>query len=104
MAIRRMVVRPGQQPTAEQRARIKQAAARPIVYDEDAPELTDDELARFAVLAAEQRAEREKQTVSLKLAPSTVAKAKQLGRGYTEVLSRLLTMALDNPEMVRRCM
>ena len=47
MAIHKMVVRSGQKPTEEQRKRIRRAASMPITYDEDCPELTDQELREF---------------------------------------------------------
>ena len=37
----------GAKPTAEQRARIRALKNRPIVFDEDCPELTEDELKEF---------------------------------------------------------
>jgi len=38
---------PGQLPTPEQLARIKEAAKYPIVYDEDCPEMTEEQLKQF---------------------------------------------------------
>ena len=104
MAMRSMVVKMGQKPTEEQRRKIKAIADRPITYDDEAPELTDEQYKAFAIMAEEQRKARKKELISLRLEPSTLEKAKMLGRGYTGVLSRLLTMALDNPEMVRKCL
>jgi hypothetical protein len=37
----------GTKPTPEQLARLKEAAKRPIVYTEDCPEPTDEQLAEF---------------------------------------------------------
>ena len=104
MAIRKMTVKVGQKPTEEQKKRIREAMKRPIVYDDDAPELTEEQYRAFAIAAEEQRKARRKEIVSLRLSHDTLEKAKLLGRGYTGVLSRLLTMALDNPDMVRKCL
>ena len=104
MAISRMTVKVGQKPTKEQKKRIREAMKRPIVYDDDSPELTEEQYKAFAVVAAEQRKARKKELVSIRLSHDTLEKAKMLGRGYTGVLSRLLTMALDNPDMVRKCL
>jgi len=41
MAISKMIVTEGQKQTAEQCHRIKEAMKRPIVYDDDSPELTE---------------------------------------------------------------
>lgn len=51
MAIHRMYVKPGQKPTEEQLERIRQASSFPITYDEDCPELTDEQYAEFARIA-----------------------------------------------------
>lgn len=48
--------------------------------------------------------ERRKMLVSIRLSPETFEKAKKLGRGYTGILSRLLDMALSNPDMVKKCL
>ncbi len=104
MAIRKMTVKAGQKPTEGQRQRIREAMKRPIVYDDDSPELTEEQYKAFAVVAEEQRRARRKEIVAIRLSHDTLEKAKMLGRGYTGVLSRLLTMALDNPDMVRKCL
>ena len=104
MAISRMTVKVGQKPTKEQKKRIREAMERDIVYDDDAPELTDEQYKAFAIVAEQQRKGRKKELVSIRLSHDTLEKAKMLGRGYTGVLSRLLTMALDNPDMVRKCL
>lgn len=104
MTIIRKMIYEGQQPTAEQIKEIEEAAKRPITFDEDCPELTEEQIKQFAMLARKQRAERRKQIVSLRLSPTTLDKAKALGKGYTAVLSRLLDMAINNPEMVKKCL
>ena len=104
MARSKMTVKVGQKPTEEQKQRIREAMNRDIVYDEDAPELTDEQYKAFAIAAEQQRMARKKVLVSIRLSQDTLEKAKLLGRGYTGVLSRLLTMALDNPDMVRKCL
>lgn len=40
MAIHRVFVKIGQKPTEKQRKRLRKAAALPITYDDDSPELT----------------------------------------------------------------
>ena len=37
-------LKPGQKPTPEQIARIREAAKRPIVFDEDCPPMTEEQL------------------------------------------------------------
>lgn len=104
MAIERMIVKIGQEPTEEQKKRINEAAQSPIVYDDDCPELTEEQYMLFAEQARAQRAEKKKQVVSLRLSPATIKRAKLLGKGYTGILSRLLDLAINNPEMVKKCL
>lgn len=75
---------------------------RPITPDEDCPELTMDQLAQFRRISAANREERCKQTVTLRLSPQAIRRAKSLGKGYTSVLSRILESALENPDIIKR--
>lgn len=76
-------------------------ASRPISPDEDCPELTTEQLNQFRRISAANREERCKQTVTLRLSPQALRRAKSLGKGYTSVLSRILESALENPDIVR---
>ena len=76
-------------------------ASSPISPDEDCPELTMDQLAQFRRISAANREERCKQTVTLRLSPQALRRAKSLVKGYTSVLSRILESALENPDIVR---
>lgn len=102
--IRKVTLGKHQKPTTAQIAEIREAAKRPIVPDEDAPELTEDQLQKFAILARKQRKHQQSKTIALHVTPDTFEKAKKLGDEYPSILSRLLDMALDNPEMIRRCL
>lgn len=53
---------------------------------------------------ATQQSEKEKVTVLLRLSPATIEKAKLLGKEYTNILERLLDLAVNNPEMVKKCL
>lgn len=75
--------------------------SKPITSDEDCPELTMEQLAQFRRISAANREERCKQTVTLRLSPQALKRAKSLGKGYTSVLSRILESALENPDIVR---
>lgn len=72
-----------------------------VVPDEDCPELTDEELLQFSRIANERQSERRKQTVTLRLSPQALNKAKSLGKGYTAVLSRILENALTDNETIQ---
>ena len=76
-------------------------AERPVTPDEDCPELTAAQLSEFKKVSENRRAERCKQTVTLRLSPQALKKAKSLGKGYTSILSRILENALDNPDIIQ---
>ena len=87
--------------TDNERKELEDAARKPVVYDEDCPELTEEMLAQFKRV---NREERVKQTVSLRLSPDTLKKAKALGKGYTSILSRLLDLAINDTELLKKCL
>ena len=88
--------------TEEQKKMLEAVEARPVVPDDDCPAYTEEELRQFAELAAVRRADRQKQTITLRLSPSALRKAKSLGKGYTSVLSRVLENTLNNPDILQR--
>lgn len=93
---------PGDKLTDEQIAMLKELEASPAVPDEDCPELTDEQMAKFAEAARERRQRlQNKQTVAIRLSPQALKKAKSLGKGYTAVLSRILEAALADNETLK---
>ena len=100
-----MIVRkeidPTQSLTPSQVEMLHNLESRPISPDEDCPELTMEQLAKFRRISAANREERCKQTVTLRLSPQALRRAKALGKGYTSVLSRILESALENPDIIR---
>ena len=98
----RTVIHAGQQPTEEQVREIEQAASRPAVPDEDAPELTLEQYAEMAAIAKQRRAQNVKPVISLRISPETLDKARATGKGYTGFLSRLLDNAINDPQLVAR--
>ncbi len=88
--------------SAEQKKMLKKAKDRPIEFDEDARELTDEELSEFRRVSEIRKEERRKQTVTIRLSSKALSKARLLGKGYTSVLSRILEEALDDNELIRR--
>lgn len=87
--------------TQEELLELEAAENRPVVYDEDCPEMTEEMLSQFKRMNKEERL---KQTISLRLSPNTLNKAKSLGKGYTSVLSRLLDLAINDEEMLKKCL
>lgn len=100
-----MIVRkeidPTQSLTPSQIEMLHDLESRPISPDEDCPELTKEQLTQFRRISAANREERCKQTVTLRLSPQALRRAKALGKGYTSVLSRILESALENPDIIR---
>lgn len=100
-----MIVRkeidPTQSLTSSQVEMLHNLESRPISPDEDCPELTMEQLTQFRRISAANREERCKQTVTLRLSPQALRRAKALGKGYTSVLSRILESALENPDIIR---
>lgn len=90
-----------QNPTKEQIEMLQNAASAPIKYDEDCPALSDEELQNFKRISKEKQLERRKQTVTLRLSPQALNKAKSLGKGYTSVLSRILENVLTDNEQIK---
>ena len=88
------------QLTPEEECELAEAAARGPAFDEDCPEMTAEQLIQFRSV---HRLKEQKQTVSLRLSPETLRKARAYGKGYTSFLSRLLDEAIDNDELVRKC-
>ena len=102
MAITKMTVYDGQQPTLEQIAEIEAAAQWEPMPDENAPELTEAQYAQMAQIAKARRAEQKKPVVAIRISPETLAKAKATGKGYTGFLSRLIDNAINDPALVRK--
>lgn len=87
--------------TDEQKKMLEELKSRPAISDDDCPELTAEQLKQFARVSENNRAERRKQTVTLRLSPQAVRTAKSLGKGYTSVLSRILENALTDAELIK---
>ena len=88
--------------TKKQIKMLEEMEASPVTYDEDCPELSEEELANFRRISETRNEERRKQTVSLRLSPQAMKKAKSLGKGYTSILSRILESALNDNEIIKK--
>ena len=83
---------------------IKQAALKEITYDEDCPAIAPELLEEFKAVVKEQRARRRKNIIALSVSDSTMEKAKALGPGYSEILSRMLDLCLNDPNIIKKCL
>jgi len=86
-----------QKLTEKQVDMIREAAKRPVVTDEDNPELTDEQLDLFRRVHEDRQADRRRQNVTLRLTPQAIKKAKALGKGYTGIWSRIVENTLNDP-------
>ena len=86
--------------TEEELHELEAAAGRQPTFDEDSPVMSVEQLMEFKRINREQR---NKPTISLRISPATLQKAKQYGKGYTSLLSRLLDAAINDEELVRKC-
>ena len=86
--------------TAEELQELETAESKQSRCDEESPAMTMEQLMQFKRL---NRQNRTKPTISLRISPATLQKAKQYGKGYTGLLSRLLDAAIDDEELVRKC-
>ena len=86
--------------TAEELQELDAAGKKEPVFDEDSPLMMKEQLMQFKRINHQNRT---KPTISLRISPATLKKAKQYGKGYTGLLSRLLDAAIDDEELVRKC-
>lgn len=80
--------------TPEEMAELEAAEKMPITFDDDCPEMTNEMLSQFHKM----------DKVTISISPSNMQKAKSLGADYTKILSRLLDLALNDAELVKKCM
>ena len=85
-------------PTKEQIEMLERAAQTPVVFDEDCPELTEEDLLKFRRVT--RKAENDSQTITLQLSPQAIRKAQSFGKDYIKVLSRMLEKALSESETI----
>ncbi|MCR5669773.1 MAG: BrnA antitoxin family protein [Butyrivibrio sp.] len=93
--------------TKKQKAMLKKAESRPITYDKENPPLTSEELKQFhrvSDIIKEEREEKCKHNVTIRLSPETLKKARALGKGYTSILAKIIEKALDNPNITEQLM
>ncbi len=86
--------------TAEELKELEAAEKKEPVFDDDSPLMLKEQLTEFKRAGRENRT---KPTISLRISPATLKKAKQYGKGYTGLLSRLLDAAIEDEDLVRKC-
>lgn len=80
--------------TPEELADHEAAEKMPIVFDDDCPEMTDKMLKQF----------HRTDTITVKISPDSMKKVKSFGADYPQILSHLLDLALNDADLVKKCM
>lgn len=80
--------------TPEEEKEVSEAYKKPIVYDEDSPEMTTEMLKQFHRF----------DEIPVYITDANLDKVKSFGSQYRVVLSRLINMALNDKDMVDRCL
>ncbi len=88
--------------TEEQERMLEEVDRRPIVFDEDCPEFTEEQLKKFSRVSDKKIDESQKQTVTLSISRQAFDTAKSFGTGYTAILSRILENALKDQSVIQR--
>ncbi|MBR1760859.1 MAG: hypothetical protein IJ812_10525 [Schwartzia sp.] len=108
MAIVRKFIRFDQPLTQEQLKELEEMDKAPIVYDEDCPPLTDEELEKVAAIVRKRNAARAKANepvleplAPLYVLPDTMRTAEKYG---TRVMARLLDLAVQDETMIQKCL
>ena len=104
MSTTKVLLDPDSKPPKEALKEVAKAENRTPVFDEDSPRFTKDEMRRMAQKAKERKKESKKPVVALRVSPSTLELAKATGKGYTGFMSRLLDLAINDPELVKRAL
>ncbi len=89
----------GQKPTKAQIKEIRLAEKKPIKYTDDAPRLTEKELAEFKQINSENR---KKIPCTLRISKKSLEWWKSLGEGYTSAMARMLEDAQNHPDILRK--
>lgn len=82
--------------TAEQKTELEALRSRKVIADDDAPLLSEAQLEKLKKIVQDRPSVNRKETVSIRLKPETVAKAKSLGKGYTSILAEIIEEALSD--------
>jgi len=97
-------IRVGQKPTKDERKRMKaeirEARKAPFVYDPDCPPSSPEVLKEFAHLAAERNRRKKKRSVTIRISPDILESYKNMGSGYTGIMSDVLQYAINNPKIL----
>lgn len=75
-------------------AELEASEKTPITFDEDCPEMTSEMLKQFHRM----------DKVTIRLSPNSMKKIRSFGSDYARILSQLLDLALNDSELVKKCL
>lgn len=104
MSTTRVIINKGDLPSEEALKEVREAAKRPICFDDESPSFTKEQLRKMAEEAKRKRDQGKKAVVALRVSPATLELAKATGKGYTGFMSRLLDLAINDEDMVRKAL
>ncbi len=79
--------------TEQELMELNEAEKKTIVFDEDCPQLTEEQLKQFHKM----------QDVTIRISPETFKQIKELQVDVSGFLSRLIDAAIQNQELVKKC-
>lgn len=80
--------------TPEEIAELEAAEKMPLLFDDDCPEMTDEMLKQFHRM----------DKVTIRISAGNMKKVKSFGPDYSRILSHLLDLALNDAELVKKCL
>lgn len=80
--------------TPEEMAELEAAEKMPITFDDDSPEMSAEMLRQF------QRMDH----VTVRISPDNLKKVRSFGPDYSRILSHLLNLALNDTELLKKCL
>lgn len=104
MSTTKVVIDPEDKPTQEAINEVMEASEREPVFDDESPRFTKEEMRVMAEKAKERKEKKNKTVIALRISPDTLDLAKATGKGYTGFMSRLLDLAINDSEMVRKAL
>ena len=85
-------------------AEIKNAKSKKIIYDDDSPKYSREELEQMIRNTREKGMDRRKYGISLRLDPESLELAKTYGTGYTSLLSKIIYFGIRDPEILKKAL
>ena len=90
--------------TESQKKEIENASKLPLVFDDDSPSYSVEEMQKLEELARAKKDARQKELISLRVDHESIVMAKSFGKGYTQLFSKLIYIGMRNPEILKQAL